>query len=185
MWYDAAIDHVMIDEATVRAKVVELGVRITADYRGVDGRVLLVGVLKGALTFIVDLSRVIDLPVELDFMAISSYGAATQTSGVVRILKDLELPIEGRHVLVVEDIIDSGLTLTYILENLRNRNPATLKVCSLLNKPSRRRVDVPVDYAGIDIPDEFVVGYGLDFGQIYRNLPFVGVLKPEMYETAE
>jgi hypoxanthine phosphoribosyltransferase len=181
MWYDEAIDHVMIDEATIQAKVAELGARITADYAGVSGRVLLVGVLKGALTFIVDLSRAIDLPVELDFMAISSYGAATQTSGVVRILKDLELPIEGRHVLVVEDIIDSGLTLTYILENLRNRNPASLKICSLLNKPSRRRVDVPVDYAGFDIPDEFVVGYGLDFGQIYRNLPYVGVLKPEMY----
>jgi hypoxanthine phosphoribosyltransferase len=118
-------------------------------------------------------------------MAISSYGAATQSSGVVRILKDLELPIEDRHVLVVEDIIDSGLTLTYILENLRNRNPASLKICSLLNKPSRRKVDVPVDYAGFDIPDEFVVGYGLDFGQIYRNLPFVGVLKPEMYAPAE
>jgi hypoxanthine phosphoribosyltransferase len=181
MWYDAAIDHVLIDEATIQAKVAELGARITADYAGVPGRVLLVGVLKGALTFIVDLSRSIDLPVELDFMAISSYGAATQTSGVVRILKDLELPIEGRHVLVVEDIIDSGLTLTYILENLRNRNPASLKICSLLNKPSRRRVDVPVDYAGFDIPDEFVVGYGLDFGQIYRNLPYVGVLKQEMY----
>ncbi len=185
MWYDTAIDHVLIDEATLQAKVVELGERITADYRGVAGRVLLVGVLKGALTFIVDLSRAVDLPVEIDFMAISSYGAATQSSGVVRILKDLELPIEDRHVLVVEDIIDSGLTLTYILENLRNRNPASLKICSLLNKPSRRKVDVPVDYAGFDIPDEFVVGYGLDFGQIYRNLPFVGVLKPEMYEHHE
>jgi hypoxanthine phosphoribosyltransferase len=185
MWYDSAIDHVMIDEEALRAKVVEVGARISADYRDVPGRVLLVGVLKGALTFIVDLSRVIDLPVEIDFMAISSYGAATQSSGVVRILKDLELPIEDRHVLVVEDIIDSGLTLTYILENLRNRNPASLKICSLLNKPSRRKVDVPVDYAGFDIPDEFVVGYGLDFGQIYRNLPFVGVLKPEMYAPAE
>jgi len=181
MWYEQAIEHILIDETRLRAKIVELGAQISADYRGMAGRLLLVGVLKGALPFIVDLSQAINLPVELDFMAISSYGAATQSSGVVRILKDLDLPLGGRHVLVVEDIIDSGLTLTYILENLRNRNPASLKICALLNKPSRRKVDVPVDYAGFDIPDEFVVGYGLDYNQIYRNLPFVGVLKPELY----
>ena len=181
MWYEQAIDHILIDEPTLKAKIADLGAHIAADYAGLPGRLLLVGVLKGALPFIVDLSRAIALPVELDFMAISSYGAATQSSGVVRILKDLDLPLGGRHVLVVEDIIDSGLTLTYILENLRNRNPASIRICALLNKPSRRKVDVPVDYAGFDIPDEFVVGYGLDYNQIYRNLPFVGVLKPELY----
>jgi hypoxanthine phosphoribosyltransferase len=183
MWWTDAIDHVLIDEPTLRAKVAELGARITADYASIADHVLLVGVLKGALPFIVDLSKTIDLPVEMDFMATSSYGAATQSSGVVRILKDLDQPIGDRHVLVVEDIIDSGLTLAYTLENLRSRNPASLKVCALLNKPSRRTVDVPVDYAGFDIPDEFVVGYGLDFNQIYRNLPFIGVLRPEKYET--
>jgi hypoxanthine phosphoribosyltransferase len=185
MWYDDAIDHVLIDGEMLQAKIAELGARITADYAGTAGNLLLVGVLKGALSFMVDLSRMIELPVELDFMAISSYGAATQSSGVVRILKDLEQPIGGRHVLVVEDIIDSGLTLAYIVENLRSRDPASLKICSLLNKPSRRKIDVPVDYAGFDIPDEFVVGYGLDFNQIYRNLPFVGVLKADRYTRNE
>jgi hypoxanthine phosphoribosyltransferase len=179
MWYDATIQKVLIDDAQVQAKIRELGTQITADYAGKD--LLLVGVLKGALLFIVDLARQIDLPLELDFMAISSYGAATETSGVVRILKDLDTSIEGRDVLIVEDIIDSGLTLNYIVEHLRNRGPASIKICSLLNKPSRRRVDVKVDYRGFDIPDEFVVGYGLDFQQRYRNVPFVGVLKPETY----
>ena len=131
--------------------------------------------------FIVDLARSTQLPVTLDFMAVASYGASTETSGIVRILKDLDNSIEGKHVLIVEDIIDSGLTLNYILETLRTRNPASLKVCALLNKPARRRVDVPVDYICFNIPDEFVVGYGLDYNQIYRNLPFVGVLKPEVY----
>jgi hypoxanthine phosphoribosyltransferase len=135
--------------------------------------------------FIVDLSRAIDLPVDLDFMAISSYGAATETSGVVRILKDLDTSLEGRNVLIVEDIIDSGLTLAYIVEHLRNRGPASIKICALLSKPARRRVSVPVDYPGFEIPDEFVVGYGLDYRQQYRNLPFVGVLKPETYRRAE
>ena len=181
MWYDATIEKVLIDDVQVQAKVRELGAQITADYAGKD--LLLVGVLRGALLFIVDLARQIDLPLEMDFMAISSYGAATETSGVVRILKDLDTAIEGRHVLIVEDIIDSGLTLNYIVEHLRNRNPAGIKICALLNKPSRRRVDVKIDYHGFDIPDEFVVGYGLDFQQRYRNMPFVGVLKPETYRT--
>ena len=181
MWWEAALAETLIDEPTLRAKLAELGGRITADYRGLDDRLLLIGVLKGALPFIVDLSRAIDLPVELDFMAISSYGAATQTSGVVRILKDLDQSIEHRHVLVVEDIIDSGLTLAYIVENLRNRNPASLRICTLLDKSTRRRVDVPIDYTGFVIPDKFVVGYGLDYNQIYRNLPFVGVLRPDRY----
>lgn len=179
MWYDATIEKVLIDDAQVQAKIRELGAQITADYAGKD--LLLVGVLRGALLFIVDLARQIDLPLEMDFMAISSYGAATETSGVVRILKDLDTAIEGRDVLIVEDIIDSGLTLNYIVEHLRNRGPASIKICALLNKPSRRRVDVKIDYHGFDIPDEFVVGYGLDFQQRYRNVPFVGVLKPETY----
>ncbi|HEX6606555.1 MAG TPA: hypoxanthine phosphoribosyltransferase [Chloroflexia bacterium] len=179
MWYDTTIEKVLIDDAAVQAKIRELGTQITADYAGKD--LLLVGVLRGALLFIVDLARQIDLPLEMDFMAISSYGAATETSGVVRILKDLDTAIEGRHVLIVEDIIDSGLTLNYIVEHLRNRNPASIKICALLNKPSRRRVDVRIDYHGFDIPDEFVVGYGLDYRQRYRNVPFVGVLKPETY----
>jgi hypoxanthine phosphoribosyltransferase len=182
MWYDSTIEKVLIDDAQLQAKVRELGARITADYAGKD--LLLVGVLKGALLFIVDLARAIDLPVDMDFMAISSYGAATESSGVVRILKDLETSIEGRHVLIVEDIIDSGLTLNYIVENLRNRGPASIKICSLLSKPARRRVAVHIDYYGFDIPDEFVVGYGLDFHQRYRNMPYVGVLKPEAYNGA-
>ena len=131
--------------------------------------------------FMVDLARSISIPVTLDFMAVASYGASTQTSGIVRILKDLDSSIEGKDVLIVEDIIDSGLTLNYILDTLHARNPASLRVCSLLSKPARRRVDVPIDYICFEIPDEFVVGYGLDFNQIYRNLPFVGVLKPELY----
>ncbi len=179
MWYDTSIERILIPAEQLQNKIAELGAQITHDYHGKD--LLLVGVLRGALMFIVDLARAIDLPVELDFMAISSYGAATETSGVVRILKDLDTTIEGRHLLIVEDIIDSGLTLNYIVEHLRNRNPASLRICSLLSKPARRRMTVPIDYYGFDIPDEFVVGYGLDFRQQYRNLPFVGVLKPETY----
>lgn len=183
MWHEGDIEQILITDQQLQVEIAELGAQITQDYQGKN--LLLVGVLKGALLFIVDLARAIDLPVELDFMAISSYGAATESSGIVRILKDLETSLEGRDVLVVEDIIDSGLTLNYILENLRNRNPASLKVCALLNKPSRRKINVPVDYHGFDIPDAFVVGYGLDFKQRYRNLPFVGVLKPELYQTAQ
>lgn len=179
MWYDGDIEKVLISQGQLEAKIAELGARITADYAGKD--LLLVGVLKGALLFIVDLARAIDLPLEMDFMAISSYGAATETSGVVRILKDLETSIENRHVVIVEDIIDSGLTLTYIMDHLRHRGPASLQICALLNKPSRHRVDVVIDYPGFDVPDEFVVGYGLDYRQRYRNMPFVGVLKPAAY----
>ncbi|MFL5735061.1 MAG: hypoxanthine phosphoribosyltransferase [Chloroflexia bacterium] len=174
------IDHILVTEEDIREEVARLGRRLTEEYADKDS-LLLVGVLKGALMFIVDLARAIELPVTLDFMAVASYGASTETSGIVRILKDLDSSIEGKHVLVVEDIIDSGLTLTYILETLRNRNPASLRVCALLNKQERRLVDVPIDYVCFNIPDEFVVGYGLDFDQIYRNLPFVGVLKPETY----
>src|SRR3954451_7356272 len=173
------IDHIVVSEEQIKAEIARLGKQLAGEYAGKD--LLLIGVLKGALMFIVDLARAIDLPVTMDFMAVASYGASTQTSGIVRILKDLDSSIEGKHVLVVEDIIDSGLTLNYILETLRNRNPASLRVCSLLNKKERRRVDVQIDYVCFEIPDEFVVGYGLDFNQIYRNLPFVGVLKPETY----
>ena len=174
------IDHILVTEQQIRDAAASLGRQLTDDYTGKD--LLLIGVLRGAIMFIVDLARAIDLPLTLDFMAVASYGASTQTSGIVRILKDLDSSIEGKHVLIVEDIIDSGLTLNYILETLRTRNPASLRVCTLLNKVERRRVDVPVDYVCFNIPDEFVVGYGLDFNQIYRNLPFVGVLKPEAYE---
>jgi hypoxanthine phosphoribosyltransferase len=175
----ADIDHVLVTGEQLQAAITRMGAQIASDYTGKD--LLLVGVLKGAIMFMVDLARSIDLPLTLDFMAVASYGASTETSGIVRILKDLDNSIEGKHVLIVEDIIDSGLTLNYTLDTLRARNPASLKVCALLNKRERRRVDVPVDYVCFDIPDEFVVGYGLDFNQIYRNLPFIGVLKPELY----
>jgi hypoxanthine phosphoribosyltransferase len=175
------IDHVLVSEVDLRESIANMGRRLGQEYEGQE--LVLIGVLKGAIMFIVDLARAIDLPVKLDFMAVASYGASTETSGIVRILKDLDSSIEGKHVLIVEDIIDSGLTLNYILETLQTRNPASLKVCALLNKAARRRVDVTIDYICFDIPDEFVVGYGLDFNQIYRNLPFVGVLKPEMYNV--
>lgn len=177
------IADILVSEEELSNKIADMGRTLAHDYAGKD--LLLVGVLKGAIMFIVDLARAVELPLTMDFMAVASYGASTETSGIVRILKDLDMSIEGKHVLIVEDIIDSGLTLNYILETLRNRNPASLRVCALLNKPSRRRVDVPVDYVCFDIPDEFVVGYGLDFNQIYRNLPFVGVLKPEAYGRSE
>jgi len=173
------IDHILVSEQQLQDKIVEMGRQLSIEYAGKE--LVLVGVLRGAIMFIVDLARAINLPVTLDFMAVASYGASTQTSGIVRILKDLDSSIEGKDVLIVEDIIDSGLTLNYILDTLHARNPASLRVCSLLSKPARRRVDVPIDYICFEIPDEFVVGYGLDFNQIYRNLPFVGVLKPELY----
>jgi hypoxanthine phosphoribosyltransferase len=142
---------------------------------------LLVGVLKGAVVFMVDLIREIDLPVDVDFKAISSYGSSTESSGVVRILKDLDHAIEGRHVLVVEDIVDTGLTLRYIVENLRDRGPASVRICALLHKRKARETAPPIDYIGFEIPDQFVVGYGLDYSEVYRNLPFIGVLRPEVY----
>jgi hypoxanthine phosphoribosyltransferase len=173
------IDHILVGEDEIKAAVAQLGRQLASDYAGRE--LVLVGVLRGAIMFMVDLARAIDLPLTIDFMAVASYGASTQTSGIVRILKDLDSTIEGKDVLVVEDIIDSGLTLTYILETLRTRNPASVRVAALLNKKERRRVEVPIDYVCFDIPDEFVVGYGLDFNQIYRNLPFIGVLKPSAY----
>jgi hypoxanthine phosphoribosyltransferase len=171
---DAAIGEILIDEETLAARVAELGAEVSADYEGRD--LLLIGVLKGAVFFMADLMRHLTVACEVDFMAISSYGDATDSSGIVRILKDLDISIEGREVLVVEDIIDSGLTLSYLMRNLESREPASLEVCALLTKPSRREIDVPVRYVGFEIPNKFVVGYGLDFAERYRNLPYVGVL---------
>ena len=178
----AAVEEVLIDEDALAQRVVELGAEISADYRGRD--LLLVGVLKGAVFFIADLMRAIDIPCEVDFMAISSYGSATDSSGVVRILKDLDLSIEGRNVLVVEDIVDSGLTLAYLVRTLTARSPASLEICALMTKPARR-VDVQCRYVGFEIPKRFVIGYGLDFAQRYRNLPYVGILRDELVAQAE
>jgi hypoxanthine phosphoribosyltransferase len=176
------IGNVLISEEEIRNKVRELGAQVTADYTGRS--VTLVSVLKGSLPFMADLMRAIDVPVQIDLMEVSSYGGATtETSGLVRILKDLSSSIAGRDVLIVEDIIDTGLTLNYLLRYLRGKNPASLRICALLDKPARRLVEIPIDYTGFTIPDEFVVGYGLDFGEFYRNLPFIGVLRRELYET--
>ncbi|MGH3063566.1 MAG: hypoxanthine phosphoribosyltransferase [Gaiellaceae bacterium] len=167
----------LIEEDALRERIADLGAEISSDYAGQD--LLLVGVLKGAVFFMADLMRQITVPCEVDFMAISSYGASTDSSGVVRILKDLDESIEGRNVLVVEDIIDSGLTLSYLKRTLSARRPASLEICALLTKPERREVDVPVRYTGFEIPNRFVVGYGLDFAERYRNLRYVGVLADE------
>lgn len=171
------LSEILLKPEELQGKIAELGAAISRDYAGKD--LLLVGVLKGAVVFLSDLLRGISIPVALDFMAVSSYGAATKSSGVVRIQKDLEESIEGRHVLVVEDIVDTGLTLHYMLDNLASRHPASLKVCALLDKPNRRQVEVSVDYIGFHIPDKFVVGYGLDYAEKYRNLPYIGVLRPD------
>jgi len=174
------IESIIIPEEKVRERVRELGAEVSRDYEGRS--VLLVAVLRGAALFIADLSREITVPVELDFMAVSSYGSSTKSSGVVRILKDLDEQIEGRHVLVVEDILDTGLTLKYLLKNLASRKPASLEVITLLSKEGKQRVPISCKYVGFSVPDAFVVGYGLDFAQRYRNLPYIGVLKPSAYQ---
>lgn len=174
------IKTVLISEDTIQAKIQELGAQIARDYAPLDD-LLLVGVLKGCIMFMVDLARAIPIPLAIDFIATSSYGHSTESSGVVRLLKDLDTDIAGRHVLIVEDIIDSGLTLEYLRQQLLRRNPASLKICALLNKPERRVADVSLDYLGFDIPNEFVVGYGLDYGERYRNLTYIGVLKESIY----
>jgi hypoxanthine phosphoribosyltransferase len=166
---------VLLSEEQIRTRILDLGAQITRDYAGLNP--LLVGVLKGALFFLSDLMRAIDTRLSLEFMAISSYGSSTRTSGEVRIMKDLDVPIEGRHILVVEDIVDTGLTLSYLLANLHARGAASVKLAALLDKYERRQKEVPIDYLGFKIPDEFVVGYGLDFAERYRNLPFIAVLK--------
>jgi hypoxanthine phosphoribosyltransferase len=176
------IEHVLLSSDQIQQKIAEVGAQITHDYAGRD--LLLVGVLKGAFVFMADLSRHIHLPLEFDFMAVSSYGAATHTSGVVRILKDLDHEIQGRHVLVVEDIVDSGLTLSYLLKNLRTRKPDSLEVVALMQKTGVQRVPLDIKYRLFDIPSVFVVGYGLDFAERFRNLPFVGTLRPEVYRDA-
>jgi hypoxanthine phosphoribosyltransferase len=177
---EADVAEILLDEAAIQAKVAELGARISADYAGSE--LTLVSVLKGALPFMADLMRSIDGPVRIDLMEVSSYGGtATESSGLVRILKDLSSSIDGRDVLIVEDIIDTGLTLNYLVRYLRGKNPRSLRICTLLDKPARRLAEIPVDYTGFTIPDRFVVGYGLDYGELYRNLRYVGVLRPEVY----
>ncbi|HEY2398393.1 MAG TPA: hypoxanthine phosphoribosyltransferase [Solirubrobacteraceae bacterium] len=173
---EAAVGEVLVTAEELQRRVAELGEAISRDYAGRS--LLLIGVLKGAVFFLSDLMRYIDIPVEVDFMAVASYGSATDSSGVVRILKDLDAAIEDRDVLIVEDIVDSGLTLQYLLRNLGSRNPRTLEVCALLTKPERRKVDLPTRYVGFEIADRFVVGYGLDYAERHRNLPFVAALEP-------
>ena len=175
----ADVQEVLLTEDQIQARVAELGGQLNADYAGLDP--VLISVLKGSIVFLADLVRNMELPLSIDIMEVSSYGAATETSGQVRILKDLSNPIEGRHVIVVEDIIDTGLTLNYLLRYLREKGPASLRICCLLDKPARRLTEIPIDYVGFTIPDRFVVGYGLDYGERYRNLPYVGVLRPSVY----
>jgi hypoxanthine phosphoribosyltransferase len=173
------LEKVLITEDQIAQRLAEMAVEIGADYEGQD--LLLVGVLKGAVMVMADLARAIGLRLEMDWMAVSSYGSGTKSSGVVRILKDLDRDITGRNVLIVEDIIDSGLTLSWLMSNLSSRGPASVEVCTLLRKPDAAQVDVPVRYVGFDIPNEFVIGYGLDYDERYRNVPFVGTLAPHVY----
>ncbi|HEY2095506.1 MAG: hypoxanthine phosphoribosyltransferase [Pseudonocardiales bacterium] len=185
--YDGDIASVLVTEQQIDEKIAELGKQLAEDYaercpgNGRASDLVLVGVLKGAVMFMTDLARALPIPVQLEFMAVSSYGSATSSSGVVRILKDLDRDIAGRHVLIVEDIIDSGRTLSWLLKNLEARGPASLEVCALLRKPDAVKVDVPVRYVGFDIPNEFVIGYGLDYAERYRDLPFIGTLDPGVY----
>ena len=174
------VKEILLTEEQIQKRVAELGRQITEDYAGKE--VVLVGVLKGAIVFFTDLARQIQGDIKMDFISCSSYGSSTVSSGVVRILKDLDRPVEGKHVIVVEDIVDTGTTLSYLLENLQSRKAASVRLCSLLNTPDRRKVDVHVDYEGFVIPDEFVIGYGLDFDEIYRHLPYIGILKEEVYQ---
>ena len=174
------LEKVLINEEVLQKKVKELGKKISEDYKGKN--LLMVSVLKGSIVFMADLMRAITENCQIDFMSVSSYGSGVKTSGVVRILKDLDRPLEGYDLLIVEDILDSGLTLDYIISILKKRNPLSIKICTLLDKPARRKSSVKADYFGFDVPDEFVVGYGLDYDEKYRNLPFIGVLKPEIYK---
>ncbi len=170
---------VMFDEKVLAAKCQELGRQLTEDYAGKD--LLVVGILKGSFMFFSDLVRSINMPLNIDFMAASSYGSGTETSGKVLIKKDLSVDIKGRHILLVEDIIDSGVTMSQLIAELMKREPASIRLCALLSKPSRRRIEVDIDYCGFEVPDEFLVGYGLDYAENYRNLPVIGVLKREIY----
>jgi hypoxanthine phosphoribosyltransferase len=174
------VERIVITEEDIQTRVQELGQAISKDYG--NEPITLICILKGGLMFLCDLAKHITSPVTYDFMSVSSYGDATQSSGVVRITKDLEESIEGRHVIIVEDIIDTGLTLSYLLKNLHSRNPASIRICTLLDKQANRKVGIPVDYVGFDVPNEFLVGYGLDFRQLYRNIPYVFIPKPEYYQ---
>lgn len=176
---ESDIESVLFTAEQIETRVKELAAQISRDYEGKD--IVLIGVLVGAVVFCSDLLKHITTPCLLDFVAISSYGKESRSSGVVRLLKDLDESVESRHVIIVEDIVDTGLTLNYLLESMRNRNAASVKTCALLDKPSRRLTDIKVDYTGFEIPDEFVVGYGLDFAHRYRNFPYVGILRPEVY----
>lgn len=175
------IQEVLYSEEQIQGKIKELGELLSTDYEGKNP--LVICVLKGAFVFMADLVKQIRVPLEIDFMAVSSYGQSTKSSGIVKIIKDLDVPVEGRHVLIVEDIIDSGLTLSYLIDVLERRNAKTISVVALFNKPARRTVELEPDYAGFLLPDEFIVGYGLDYAEKYRNLPFVGILKPEIYSS--
>jgi hypoxanthine phosphoribosyltransferase len=176
MLRDDAIGEIIVQADELQHRVREMAAEISRDYAGKD--LLLIGVLKGAVFFLADLMRQLDMHCEVDFMAVASYGSSTESSGVVRILKDLDAPLEGRHVLIVEDIVDSGLTLQYLMRTLEARGPASLEVCALLTKPERRRVEAPARYVGFEIPDKFAIGYGLDYAERYRNLPYVAALTP-------
>ena len=178
----ADVEEILLDADTIAARVAELGAQLSADYA--DRNPVLLSVLKGALVFLADLMRTMEIPSSIDLMELSSYGEGTESSGQVRILKDLSSPIEGRDVIVVEDIIDTGLTLNYLLRYLAERHPASVRICCLLDKPARRLADLEIDYRGFTIPDRFVVGYGLDFNERYRNLPYIGVLRPSVYGAA-
>lgn len=173
--------RVLLSEDEIREKVRELGGKITADYK--NSNLMLVTVLKGAVVFLADLMRQIDVPAEIDFMVVSSYGSGVKSSGVVKIVKDLDVPLAGKDILIVEDILDSGLTLSYIKELLESRGPRSIRIATLLDKPSRRKVDLQADYIGFSVADEFVIGYGLDYDEKYRNLPYIGILKPEVYSV--
>jgi len=178
-WTDD-VERILFSEEELKKRVEELGRQITEDYR--DKNLLVVGILKGAVPFCADLFRTIDLPAKMDFIGVSSYGAGAKSSGAVRFLKDLDTPVQGVDILIVEDIVDTGLTLRYLMENLLARDPASVKICCLLDKPERRKTEVAVDYVGFEIPNEFVIGYGLDYNEQYRNLPYVAVLSPRAYE---
>lgn len=182
MAYDMRDDikEVYFTQEQLAAKVAQLGAQITKDYQ--DKNPLIVSVLKGSYVFMADLTRAVDIPCNVDFMVVSSYGTSATSSGEVQIIKDIEQPIDGRHLLIVEDILDSGVTLSYLMQVLQARGAASIRLCALLSKPERRKIDVKVDYLGYEIPDEFVVGYGLDYAEKYRNLPYIGILKPEVYQ---
>jgi len=174
------IERVLFSEAALAGKAKELGKIITEDYAGEE--LTIIGVLKGSNVFTADLIRHIELPVILDFIAVSSYGRSTVSTGTVRLIKDLDFSIENKNILIVEDIVDTGLTLKYLMDNFQSRNPKSIKICSLLDKPERRKADIKIDYKGFDIPDEFVIGYGIDYAEKYRNLPYIGILKRSVYE---